>query len=127
MGDCQLDTLGRKPAMKYRVHIYVSVRVEFELEADSPAEAASKAIPTDRTLYERFDRAGEEYTEEIDGWCLVDPLTDEADCNGRLVPDYENSQWFETTQSQGNDDRPVAVVGPEPTIIVDFSHSSYDY
>jgi hypothetical protein len=83
--------------MKYRVHLYAIVRVEHELEATSPGDAVSKLVATHLNLYQRFDRAGQEYADDFDKWVLVDPLTEHADSTGRLEPDIENSEWLQVT------------------------------
>jgi hypothetical protein len=74
--------------MRYRVHLFVEVRVERELEADTPEDAARFAFESDLDLYSRFDRPDQEYAGHINEVCLVDPLTDEVDHDGRLVPDF---------------------------------------
>ena len=83
--------------MRYRVHLFATVRVEQELEAVSPGDAVSKLVASDLNLYQRFDRPGQEYADDFDKWVLVDPLTDHADSTGRLEPDIESSKWLHVT------------------------------
>ena len=85
--------------MRYRLHLYAIVRVEHEFEAASPADAISKLVTTDLDLYQRFDRAGQEYADDFDKWVLVDPLTHYTDSTGRLKPDIENSEWVQVTDA----------------------------
>ena len=89
--------------MKFRVHLYVVVRVERELDAVTAEEAASTAFTNDDDLYRRFDQPGQEYSESIEEVCLVDPLTDETDRKGRLLPDYENSREYRVSQERQAD------------------------
>ncbi len=89
--------------MKYRVHLFVQVRVEHELDTDTPEDAARLAFESDLDLYRRFDSPGQEYVGHIDEVCLVEPLTDEADADGRLIPDHEWSQWLQVIEEQDLD------------------------
>jgi hypothetical protein len=84
--------------MKFRVHLYVQVRVEQELEADTAEDAARQAYEADLDLYRRFAGPDQEYAEKIDEVCLVDPLTEETDHEGRLLPDEEWSQYLRVTE-----------------------------
>lgn len=65
---------------KYRVHLYLEVRYPVEVEADSPEEAAKKAINQDQGLYNLCRYTEGEYAEDIHG-ILVDLL----DKEGNLV------------------------------------------
>ena len=100
--------------MKYRVHLFVKVRVERELDADSAEEAARRAFEAD--LYQRFDRPGQEFAGEVDEVLLVDPLTDEMDRAGRRLHDYENARWLRVwEQAQPDGTRGIRVV-PAPSL-----------
>jgi hypothetical protein len=101
--------------MKYRVHLFVQVRVKQELDVDTPEDAAQLAFELDLDLYRRFDSPGQEYAEHIGEVCLVEPLTDEADADGRLIPDHEWSQWLQVTEEEGPDGCSRKLVAPALT------------
>jgi hypothetical protein len=42
----------------------------------------------------------------------VEPLTDEADGDGRLIPDHEWSQWLQVTEEQDRAGYSTKVVTP---------------
>jgi hypothetical protein len=100
--------------MRFRVHLYVLVRVEHELEAETPEEAALQAFAADLDLHSRFRGPDQEYAEDIDDICLVDPLTDEVDADGRRLPDFDWSQWLRVTEVRQADDSFQMVVTPAP-------------
>lgn len=56
--------------MKYRVHIYATVRVPVNIEASSPLEAARRA-ENEINLYDKLSSNEFEYAEEIT-YFLVD-------------------------------------------------------
>ena len=99
------------PFVRYRVHLFATVRVEHELEAESPEAAAIAASNADLHLYERFDRAGQEYAEQLDDLVLVDPLTEFRDELGRRLPDYDLADWYELTHRR----TPEAAGSSKPT------------
>jgi hypothetical protein len=98
--------------MKYRVHRFVLVRVERELEAETPEEAAGRAFAVDQDLDGRLGASGLEYAGRFDEVCLVDPLTDGVGSDGRLLPDDEWSQWLRVTEVRQPDGTRQAVVTP---------------
>jgi hypothetical protein len=79
--------------MHYRVHLFAVVRVEFEVEADTIADAATHAMTREQELEQRFSRPGEQYAESVENWLLVDPLTENPDKHGRRLPDYGGARW----------------------------------
>jgi hypothetical protein len=103
--------------MKYRVHLFVTVRLEQEVEADSPASAAHQALSAESSFYERFDRSGGEYAGVIDDWCVVDALTDKMDYSARLVSDYSNCQWLELTDLPPTNDHELDSFADEPLVV----------
>lgn len=69
---------------KFRVHVFESVRVTLELEAESKADAYEKAL-TDPGKYEVVNI---EHTGEYASEACVDPLLPDGSV------DYENYEWF---------------------------------
>lgn len=63
--------------MRYRVHIYATVRVPVDVEASSPVEAARRA-ENEINLYDRLSCNGFEYAEEIKSF-LVDEISGEEE------------------------------------------------
>lgn len=75
--------------MKYRVHLFVSVRVHIEVEAESAQEALQRAE-------EAFDPCmikDGEYADEMLAPACVDPLLSDGDV------DYDNSVWIPDTSN----------------------------
>ena len=85
--------------MRYRVHFYATVRVEYELEANSAEEAALQALGETSDLHQRLAGPRQEYAEHIEDDCLVDPLTEHVRA-GRLVPDFDKSRWLRLVSVQ---------------------------
>ncbi len=88
--------------MKYRVHVYAEVRVEFEVEAKSHRAAAKQVARTCmEDFHRRFKAKDQEYAETFDADMVVDPLTDKTDPAGRLLADVEDSRTIYVNEEGG--------------------------